>query len=380
MRACRTYYCSTKCQSAHKKIHDGVCINMNIRKELLRSGELLKTIFFQLRKATYDIKVRAVGKNEQGTILVFEDEYAANYGDGPLYPFPRAFADGSNEERALLAYLSCSDIFIFLDELSKSLLGGITTVMQEADFGFDQDRFLVRRISPYGRAEDHSRYMHSALAIEAKDGEAYIVDVSGAQYGQHQTVVPFGQYMSDFATKIIKITSHGHMALKARAVHEGYRDRPVDISAWMSGTAGNFDYRPLQMQYKVKERILAAVKEWEMLNNLTLHDLLGCDQERFEACKSSLLAKTDDDVRSFLAKWEEDGCKLEPRVRKEDEEAPSWVQDLRMDEDDENIPQMSELEEQSRASQRYSDDKKAECSALLASRFGQQYANFFKGL
>lgn len=117
----RAYYCSARCQTLDKKNHARMCADVNVRKKLFRAAELLQTIFYPMREAAFDIKIKGIEEHD-GKIAMYEDIYEK--GQPPLFRFPQEKVTDPKAKAALLTFLACTDACMFLYEMSRELLKG----------------------------------------------------------------------------------------------------------------------------------------------------------------------------------------------------------------------------------------------------------------
>ncbi|KAI4110233.1 MAG: hypothetical protein LQ345_007038, partial [Seirophora villosa] len=67
---------------------------------------------------------------------------------------------------------------------------------------------LTIRLFGQNGKEDLSEYQHQVLLVTLKDASVYVVDLSGAQYGYHEPVMPRKLYEESRAVQILLDKSH----------------------------------------------------------------------------------------------------------------------------------------------------------------------------
>ena len=99
--------------------------------------------------------------------------------------------------------------------------------------------------------QDMTRYSHTALTVEATDGESYVVDISGAQLGQHRPVITLDEFMDKHAQKVSEVRAHGKTAALAKEIREGARNIGLLPQLAQTGTPGYQDYRVHMLQHQI---------------------------------------------------------------------------------------------------------------------------------
>lgn len=174
---------------------------------------------------------------------------------------------------------------------------------------------------------DTSAYSHTALTVEAADGGSYVVDMSGAQLGQHRPVITFDDFMEEHAVVVVEVNPHGKAAATAQETREGARNYqgldPLDRPGIESFT----DYGVGMLQHEIHKHFLAWVKDRELENKTSISELLCFDQKRYTLSSESLLAKAESTFKAFTAEWEANGRQVKTRMEQPSVQ-PDWLEDL----------------------------------------------------
>ncbi|KAK4501680.1 hypothetical protein PRZ48_007489 [Zasmidium cellare] len=288
-----TYYCDTRCRDRDRIPHQKNC-NNPVRKAIYRAGDLLQSIFYTFREALYDTSVAHVRRN--GDVLRIH--LNPNPAQVLLHRFPNHLNLSQSDKEQLLSVLSCTDSVAYTCDLSKRLL-------KDATFGIEETLFCDLR-SPFSTLRHHSdgtvddgETMHSTLTVEAKDGEAYVFDLAGAQNNQFKAVIPFDEYCRRESRDLWKIRQHGYHFKRFEGVVAGEHKlkEQCDPSVYfISGEA--------------QKRMMDAVGRWEAQNGMRIERLLDLDFQSYAECKASLLRKIRADLDGYVAEWEQNGRPL----------------------------------------------------------------------
>ncbi|KAK4501679.1 hypothetical protein PRZ48_007488 [Zasmidium cellare] len=295
-----TAYCEVSCRTKDIENHQKACKDANIRKQLYRAGDLLQAIFCKFREASFDQDIKQSTKSDG--VLHIEESFPQ--GDGRLFRFPHLLVEDPEDVAALLTFSACIHSCAYMYELSQMLLQDITTTIEELQISPSTPYLVDRAFNIRLPASfDCSPGDHNVLALEATDGNTYILDLSGAQFGQPRPVIPFNEYKLRYMNQITQIHEHGYYDGVLEAAREGERNPYMcDVSLAL-------------IQHKVRKCLLESVEEWQK-ENVSLKGLIRGDRKTYGTGKTALLGKVFDDMRDCVKEWEDGGRKLNRKERK----------------------------------------------------------------
>lgn len=107
--------------------------------------------------------------------------------------------------------------------------------LQEVHFHTKNELFTLRQVFEGGfiNATDHR---HIVLLLTLKNGEKYAIDVSGAQYGWKETVVPWDAYKDSRVRNITERVDFGQAVQRVRVQAE----REGELRKWTQGIIEQF--------------------------------------------------------------------------------------------------------------------------------------------
>lgn len=139
-------------------------------------------------------------------------------------------------------------------------------------------------------------YRHEATMVSLDDGRTYVIDLSGAQYGQYKAVMPLAKYKQEMVTVHLETWPFGRREKFLKEVRDGNHRKAL---------GKNFDMRVAHCQNQVVPALNAAVKEWEAKSNKSVAAMLKGKQAVFEAEKDDLVKAVGADMRSFVEFFEQ---------------------------------------------------------------------------
>ncbi|KAM0797734.1 hypothetical protein BDR22DRAFT_824003 [Usnea florida] len=192
-----TYYCSTRCQTAHWSQHSSSCLASQARRKLCAAGEALQGLYHDYCKA-YTMIMLQDGSLNQDLTIIHEEGSVQRTTDAIslLYEIPL----NSEEDPA---FLGCMVGSLYTREMGihiKSYLKALhPTSVRLITLSF---RTLRRR---YIRQDWQAvRDKHQVLHVVLPNGESYALDVSGVQFGLKNAVVPWGEYVEVYGGKVVR--------------------------------------------------------------------------------------------------------------------------------------------------------------------------------
>jgi hypothetical protein len=129
---------------------------------------------------------------------------------------------------------------------------------------------------------------HDILKVELKpDSEPYILDLSGAQYGYINPVIPWSVY------KQSRIQDHEENVMLELGYWKDNREKEI------KDTGDIF----LVFEKRASDRLLIETMKWEKEQKITVKDMLQLPERDFEIRKNELVEHIDTNLKAFLEKW-----------------------------------------------------------------------------
>lgn len=157
--------------------------------------------------------------------------------------------------------------------------------MEEFDVKVQAPRLIMRR-----RAEDSSVAVaedgHHLLRATMKDGSKWVVDLSGAQHGQHQPVLRAKDYKREYIEKVVHRREYGSIYDHAGMV-VNERDPKIGSKA-ARAFLENVDYQEDELA------------EWQHRNSVTIRDILLADDQTYQNLKNSLVSHVATAAREYV--------------------------------------------------------------------------------
>lgn len=146
-----------------------------------------------------------------------------------------------------------------------------------------KDRLIkIRCRAADGTVEHNLVRDHRAIKVDYKNGESYVLDLTGRQFGHSDTVLPFDRYETAKATMIREIHPFGVARLQnnLRSYEQTYKGRLVRTNAIAA----------MHMEH--------VMKGW-VLENVSLEAMLKQSETSFQKSRSELLGTLKIALESF---------------------------------------------------------------------------------
>ncbi len=148
---------------------------------------------------------------------------------------------------------------------------------------------LKLRLFELSGAEDIKQYQHEALKVGLKNGDTYIMDLAGAQYGHHASVVPNDTYFQTRAGSVLACQSFGH---QQRLMKEA-----CGAGGWKGAIRSCNDGFHQEMN--------ASIDDWQD-ENISLSAMLKLPEKQFLPKLRRLVTFVDKYLRDYK-QWGEKG-------------------------------------------------------------------------
>ncbi|KAK3673968.1 hypothetical protein LTR78_006170 [Recurvomyces mirabilis] len=274
------------------------CIEARQRKRFYRAGSLFQQMLYIFREAGFEHRYHKVEKTKGGILHVYK---GLSPDDKIPTRFPERMISDERDKHALLAYHACNDPVTYLYDLMVKVFRGTLGSIREAHIEVHEDleRVVEHMVPEDGEAqsvvdssdEEGLIYQHQIVIPKLKNGERYVLDAAGAQYGQYRAVMPYESYDQSFVKENIATLKFGSLLAKLRAA----------IALATARDAAN-DVRLAFVEFMMGEAVARIVKEWEASAGSTICEMLDEPHTSYLASSTALL----DFARSGLIRYVHD--------------------------------------------------------------------------
>ncbi|KAK4579896.1 hypothetical protein LTR86_000097 [Recurvomyces mirabilis] len=246
-------------------------------------------MLYIFREAGFEHRYHKVEKTKEGILHVYK---GLSPDDKILTRFPGHLVSIERDKHALLAHHACNDPVTYLYNLMVKVFRGTFKSIMEAHIEVHEDlERVVEHIVPEDGNQEELIYQHQIVVLKLKNGERYVLDASGAQYGQHRAVMPYESYDQGFVKEHISTLKFGSLWAKLRAA----------MAVKTECDAAN-DVRVAFVEVMIAEAMARIVKEWEVSAGSTIYEVLDEPHTSYLASSAALL----DFVRSGLFRFVHD--------------------------------------------------------------------------
>ncbi|KAF2435424.1 hypothetical protein EJ08DRAFT_337254 [Tothia fuscella] len=186
-------YCSIECQNQHHRTHSVKCEQYQCCRALARAARLMQEAWLVLREHSFDHCFSNPTWDEQNRVLTLN--MGRSY---KLRRFDETWAWGNAQHRLLMLTVdSCTNAVQYSHNLVRALLQDICEDVEsqiiELMVLIAPDQRPIETIEEVGKAPDHETY-HHILQVTLDDKSLWAIDLSGAQYGHFDALLPWPQY------------------------------------------------------------------------------------------------------------------------------------------------------------------------------------------
>ncbi|KAJ4351482.1 uncharacterized protein N0V89_006825 [Didymosphaeria variabile] len=272
--SCRvSKYCDRTCQTKNWPTHKISCGKSGIDLVVHRAGQLLQDLYLAMREAAYDTTIASV--KEEGETLIIQD---APIDAGKLARFPNELMRSDVQKKMALTAFTCEDPLVLCHDIFVQMLEGTGLQVDELRVATKPTAKKVRIISPCGSWET-TDYNHVIIRVKSTDGRAWIVDVTGPQYGIFKSCCPESVYMKKYVLELKKVYEFGtHKA--------NYEMR---------------NYMFMHISWGAMEKIEATISAWKSDTGRTLATLLREPDIIFQKNARNLMSDSKRAVDRFVA-------------------------------------------------------------------------------
>ncbi|KAK4692496.1 hypothetical protein P7C71_g4724, partial [Lecanoromycetidae sp. Uapishka_2] len=164
-------------------------------------GQLETTLaFYRYLEPFFELGIDRIEKlgNDLHLYEAHEELYDA------INRIPHSWEFFTNEEDKLSAvtYLTCGNALGFVHVLLEIMLPDIISKIARVDYTLKNHERRVVMIARDGYHNDNTESLHCIIKADLKNGESYAIDVTGAQYGWYDAILPWDLYMESRVDRI----------------------------------------------------------------------------------------------------------------------------------------------------------------------------------
>ncbi|CAK1365791.1 unnamed protein product [Cercospora beticola] len=266
-------YCTARCRDVAAAEHKGDCEKRNVRKQIYRAGELLQSSFYKFQDLNFITQISQTKKEKD---ILYYYEVAPFRRTTVFETSPYKITSDANDAHAIMSIFRCDLALGTHFKLSKKLLGGISKYIEEVGFDDVAGKLKTKLVYPNGRVHESS-CGHEVLCVQTHADESYVIDITGAQYGQFEAVLPLDTAVSFYGNKLSAIWPHGHYSaqllretLRHLAGGTGISPRDRIIPAYMA---------------TLFNKLLAA---WEKSHATHIGTLLNSKQNEYKLLEATI--------------------------------------------------------------------------------------------
>lgn len=291
------WYCSAKCQKADWRFHKNDCKKAQARRSLYRVAETAKLAFFRLVERTFDLDV--IGVEAKGdTLYVWEGPK-----DRSIFnPFPSEYLNSDQDKQAAMAWMNCGSSEDYVHVLVEAMLQDVP--FEVAEVLVSKVKYLRRVvvIEPDGHESDSSKSEHVVFKITINEDENYALDVTGAQFGFYDPVIPWISYQQT------RIETLGEIR-PLKYLRDSHRLPSQDFSKKKGWDATR---KALNRQFS--KIFGSASKSWQVKNG-AFPAMLKLRKETFRKRQGELLDSIDERIVARKKQLEEAGDPKQEALR-----------------------------------------------------------------
>ena len=130
---------------------------------------------------------------------------------------------------------------------------------------------------------DKTDYLHSVIRITLKNGDKYILDLTGAQYGWQETVTPYNIYQQAKVRQIKKVLPFGYTRQSCQEEAENMAGK----EKW---------HHDVDVGFEIE--LNDVIESWQQ-GNMSLSALLRLPDDQFEKQQAGLLETLEVRMRGY---------------------------------------------------------------------------------
>ncbi|KAB2104606.1 hypothetical protein AG0111_0g7123 [Alternaria gaisen] len=284
------HYCGKACQVKDWLTHKKACKdiqNANLEKKLTRVANIVQQGYYDFRKNTWDRRIVKVERLRNDDLVLHEADRIGGIYAKYFLQFPQNLVPDKRTGNALLCINVCNEPPAWMYNIIDGLAKGLHVKIEEVSVNLKPPPHKVILTYDDGKGDsNYPGYRHEIIRVTStKTNKAWVMDISGAQYGIYQALWSWQEYQSRFMKHVNQIYPFG----TNRAFLKKLGELPGSPSM-TSGVVG-----------KVADHLANKVNnDWQATSNFSLSQLVATDEGNFTKGKLELLRFMDNVVRTFV--------------------------------------------------------------------------------
>lgn len=132
---------------------------------------------------------------------------------------------------------------------------------------------------------------------------AYIIDMAGSQFGQHEALLSLEEYMRDVANEVGRIHPHGDARTHRIAICKGEKNHEFNST---------YDFRAYHLNSEIHKVFLKATEVWEATNRMAVQSIVFRDEAGYLNGCDSFIDTVSEHIIAYLAEWRKNGSRVIP--------------------------------------------------------------------
>ncbi|CAN9433516.1 unnamed protein product [Alternaria alternata] len=284
------HYCGKACQVKDWPTHKKACKdiqNADLEKKLTRVAAILQQGYYDFRKNTWDRRIIKVERLRNDDLVLREADRIHGINAKYFLEFPQHIVPDKRTGDAMLCVNVCNDPPAWMYSIIEGLLKGLDVKIEEVsvDLKLPPHKVILHYDNGQGDC-NYPRYHHEIIRVTStKTKKAWVIEISGAQYGIHQALWSWQEYQSRFMEQVHRVFPFG----TSKALLKKIGELPGSPSM-TSGVVG-----------KVADHLANKVNnDWQATSNFSLSQLVATDEGNFTQGKLDLLRFMNNVVRTFV--------------------------------------------------------------------------------
>ncbi len=133
-----------------------------------------------------------------------------------------------------------------------------------------------------------------AVEVSLRDGNRFLLDLAGAQYGQNRPLMPLRAYCAEYTVGVSTPHAFGHQQRAAGKIID------QNLTSWAER---GHDAPAYILQRHIAKTVHSAVDAWEVRNSFKLPAMLTAKEEIYLAAKAQLLNMVVGDINDYMTWW-----------------------------------------------------------------------------